>query len=66
LGFVLLYSFISLGFAYILASLAEITPVGTIVAILIYAYIGSGLAMALLVFYRTRILQQDERLVAVT
>jgi hypothetical protein len=59
LGFVLLYNVITLGFAYIMANLAEATPVGTIAAILIYAYIGSGLAMGLLVFYRTRILKQD-------
>jgi hypothetical protein len=59
LGFVLLYNVITLGFAFIMASLAEVTPVGTIAAILIYAYIGSGLAMGLLVFYRSRILKQE-------
>ena len=59
-GFVLLYNVIMLGFAYLMASVATVTPIGTIAAILIYAYIGSGLAMALLVFYRTRILKKDE------
>jgi hypothetical protein len=64
LGFVVLYNVITLGFAFILTSLAAMTPFGTIAAILLYAYIGSGLAMALLVFYRTRILKRDERLVS--
>jgi hypothetical protein len=59
LGFVLLYNVITLGFSYIMAGLAEMAPFGTITAILLYAYIGSGLTMALLVFYRTRILKQD-------
>ena len=63
LGFVVLTSVIGLGFAFIMASVADMTPVGTVAAILIYAYIGSGLAMALLVFYRTRVLKQDEKLV---
>jgi hypothetical protein len=62
LGFVLLYNVITIGFAFIMASLAEMRPLGTLVAILIYAYIGSGLTMALLVFYRTRILKQEENL----
>ena len=66
LGFVVLYNVISLGFAYILASLSAMTPIGTIAAILLYAYIGSGLAMGMLVFYRSRVLKQDERLVSVT
>jgi hypothetical protein len=60
LGFVVLYNLITLGFAYIMTNLAEITPFGTIAAILIYAYIGSGLAMGLLVFYRTRIIKDEE------
>lgn len=63
LGFVVLTTVIGLGFAFIMASVADMTPVGTVAAILIYAYIGSGLAMALLVFYRTRVLKQDEKLV---
>jgi hypothetical protein len=66
LGFVLLYNLIALGFAYIMANLAAMTPIGTIAAILIYAYIGSGLAMALLVFYRTRILKGSEHLISAT
>ena len=64
LGFVLLYNVITLGFAYIMTTLAKVTPIGTISAILLYAYIGSGLTMALLVFYRTRILKQETSLTA--
>jgi hypothetical protein len=66
LAFVLLYNVITLGFAFIMASVAEMSSVGTIAAILIYAYIGSGLAMSLLVFYRTRILKQDEPFASAT
>jgi hypothetical protein len=65
LGFVLLYNIITIGFAFIMATVAGMNPVGTIAAILIYAYIGSGLTMALLVFYRTRILKQDGDLATV-
>ena len=64
LGFVLLYNVITLGFAFIMAGLADMTPFGTIFAILLYDYSGSGLKMALLVFYRPRILKQDTPLVA--
>jgi hypothetical protein len=65
LGFILLNFVIMLGYSFIMASLAEIEPVGTVAAICLYAYIGSGLAMALLVFYRTRILKQEQRLAPV-
>ncbi|MDI9548474.1 MAG: hypothetical protein QM346_12840 [Chloroflexota bacterium] len=56
LAFIVLTSVISLGIALIMQRLTAIAPIGTAVAIVINAYIGSGLAMALLVFYRTRIL----------
>ncbi len=61
LGFVLIYNLISLGFALMLANVATLNPVTTFLAIAIYAYIGTGLTLALLVFYRTRILKQEER-----
>jgi hypothetical protein len=61
LGFILLTNFISLGFALIMDRLAVFIPVGTIMAILINAYIGTGLAMALLVFYRTRLLGAEDK-----
>jgi hypothetical protein len=65
-GFVVLYNVIMAGFAYIMTSLADMPPLGTLVAIFSYAYIGSGLAIALLVFYRTRILKQDKAFVSAT
>jgi hypothetical protein len=52
--FVLLTNLISLGFSIILTNLGQMVPFGTLGAILLNAYIGTGLAMALLVFYRTR------------
>lgn len=65
LAFVVLYNVIVLGFAFLMAGLAALTPIGTIMAIVAYAYIGTGLTMALLVFYRTRVLKRDEKLVSV-
>ena len=56
LGFIILTSIISVGMALILDGLTTFTPVGVLAAIVINAYVGSGLAMALLVFYRTRVL----------
>lgn len=60
LGFVLLYNVISLGFALLMRQLSVWMPVGTLAAIAINAYIGSGLTMALLVFYRTRLLKNEK------
>lgn len=55
-GFALLINLISLGIGFLLNDLAGFQPVGTVVAILVNAFIGTGLAMALLVFYRSRLL----------
>ncbi len=60
LGFVVLYNVIMAGVSLIMARLTAWAPVGILVAILIYAYIGSGLTMALMVFYRTRILREEK------
>lgn len=57
LGFVLLTNVISVGFALILSRMAGGAPAGTLLAIVLHAYIGTGLTMALLVFYRTRVLR---------
>jgi hypothetical protein len=59
LGFVALYYMISAGVALLMGRLTAWAPVGAIAAIGVHAYIGSGLAMALLVFYRTRILRTE-------
>ena len=54
LFFILVTNLIAVGFSIILSSIGRAAPVGTVTAILVNAYIGTGLAMALLVFYRTR------------
>lgn len=56
LGLVLLTLVISAGLGLLLARAAAWQPWGTLAAIVANAYIGTGLAMALLVFYRTRLL----------
>lgn len=60
LGFVVLTNFIGLGFALLLTQLAGLGPWATVVAIVVNAYLGTGLAMALLVFYRTRLIRGQE------
>jgi hypothetical protein len=60
LGFFLIYNLIAIGIGAALLSMAEWTAVGAVAAILVYAYIGSGLTMALLVFYRTRVISGQE------
>jgi hypothetical protein len=60
LGFVLLVNLISIGFTLLLAPMTTSAPGGTALAILINAYIGTGLTMSILVFYRTRLLKMEE------
>jgi hypothetical protein len=60
LGFILVYNLIAVGFTLIISGLAGASAVGMLVAIPVNAYIGSGLTLALLVFYRTRIVKQEE------
>jgi hypothetical protein len=63
LGLILLSELISLGFTVILARLVAYQPLGTLAAIVANAFIGSGLAMAFLIFYRSRVLlAQGEQL----
>ncbi|MCB9148925.1 MAG: hypothetical protein H6641_09205 [Caldilineaceae bacterium] len=59
LGFIIMLNFISIGFSLLLGSVAAQQPYGTLVAIVVNAYIGTGLAMAILVFYRTRLLRLE-------
>lgn len=56
IGLILLSQLISLGFTLILGRFAVYQPFGTLVAIILHAYIGTGLVMGLLIFYRSRIL----------
>jgi hypothetical protein len=55
--FIVLTSIISVGITLILNGITQSSSIGTAAAILVNAYIGSGLALALMVFYRTRILR---------
>ncbi|NJN81094.1 MAG: hypothetical protein HC802_01605 [Caldilineaceae bacterium] len=57
IGFMFLSGLIAGGIGLILSPVAEYGPVGLLVAIAVNAFVGSGLAMALLVFYRTRLLR---------
>lgn len=54
LGLLVLINLITLGIALLLIQMAGLAPWAGLVAIAINAYIGTGLSMALLVFYRTR------------
>ena len=56
IGFIVLINVISIGIGLLLTNLAAMQPAGTLAAILLNAYIGTGLAMALLVFYRSRLI----------
>lgn len=60
LGFIMLVNIISLGFILLLHPLAMRPPAGTLFAILANAYIGTGLVLGLLVFYRTRHLKLND------
>lgn len=59
-GFIFLSGGISLGFVLLFDNVATLHPLATAATILLNAYLGSGLAMALLVFYRTRLLRMEE------
>ncbi len=58
LGFIVLSNIIGLGFALLLVQIAAVSPWVALVTIVVNAYIGTGLSMALLVFYRSRALKQ--------
>ncbi len=55
-GFILLTTLISLGMGLLIGQLALSGLFGAIIGALINAFIGTGIAIALLVFYRTRLL----------
>ncbi len=60
LGFIVLSALIGLGIALLLAQLAQTSVLLHVVAIFVNAYIGTGLALAFLVFYRSRLLKAQE------
>jgi len=57
LGFILLSNLIGLGIALLLVQLADLGMWAGFAAIVVNAYIGTGLSMALLVFYRSRFIK---------
>lgn len=63
LGFVLLTNVISVGFALILTRMATSSAIGVAIAIFVNAFIGTGLALAWLIFYRTRHIQLSSAVV---
>lgn len=60
LGFIVIINLINIGFTLLLAQMVAHPPMGTLLSIVLSAYIGTGLSMAVLVFYRTRLLKMDE------
>lgn len=62
LGFIALSTLISLGISLLLLQMSSLALWTVAPAIVINAYIGTGLAMALLIFYRTRYLASDAEL----
>jgi hypothetical protein len=60
LGFIVLSNLITLGIALLLFQLAGVALWSGAVAIAINAYIGTGLSLALLVFYRSRLIKGAE------
>ncbi|MBW7881287.1 MAG: hypothetical protein H3C34_01390 [Caldilineaceae bacterium] len=62
LGFFAVSTLISLGITLVLVQLAVFALWARLFAIVLNAYVGTGLAMALLVFYRTRQLRRETEL----
>jgi hypothetical protein len=63
LGFITLNSLIGLGIALLLAQLLNSAGWILFPALVVNAFVGSGLAMALLIFYRTHYLASDAEFV---
>ncbi|RME61364.1 MAG: hypothetical protein D6790_07935 [Caldilineae bacterium] len=62
LGLILITTLIATGMALLLQRVAAFGSAGVLIAAALNAFIGTGLAMAILVFYRTRLLVLAERL----
>ena len=56
LGFILVTTLISLGLGLLIGQLALSGLIGSLIATLLNAFIGTGMVLALLVLYRTRLL----------
>lgn len=59
LGLLLLSDLISLGFSVMLARLVDFQAVAALAAILVNAFIGTGLALGFMIFYRSRVLRMQ-------
>jgi len=61
LGFFLLTNLISVGITLLLREVVSVGVVGVAVGALVNAFIGTGLAVALLIFYRTRLIVTSDK-----
>ena len=61
LGFFLLTNLISVGITLLLREIVAVGVVGVALGALINAFVGTGLAMALLIFYRTRLIVTSDK-----
>jgi hypothetical protein len=62
LGFFLLTNLISVGITLLLREIVAAGTIGVAIGALTNAFIGTGLAMALLIFYRTRLIVTTEKI----
>ncbi|MBI3958275.1 MAG: hypothetical protein HY328_05650 [Chloroflexi bacterium] len=61
LGFFLLTNLISVGITLLLREIVAVGVAGVVVGALTNAFVGTGLAMALLIFYRTRLIVTSDK-----
>ena len=61
LGFFLLTNLISVGITLLLREIVALGVVGLVGGALVNAFVGTGLAMALLIFYRTRLIVASDK-----
>lgn len=64
LGFFLLTNLISVGFTLLLREVVAVGMAGIVLGVLANAFIGTGLTMALLIFYRTRLIVTADKIQA--
>lgn len=62
LGFILLTNLISVGITFLLQEIVAVGVIGVLISVLGNAFVGTGLAMALLIFYRTRMIVTADRM----
>ncbi|MFZ1755554.1 MAG: hypothetical protein WBO46_27115 [Caldilineaceae bacterium] len=62
IGFFLLTNLISVGMALLLRDVVGIGVIGLVLAAIVNAFVGTGLAIALLIFYRSRLIVTSDRM----